>query len=134
MDTKKIYTENFSEEELKIIKKFQQLKKDATTKGMQVKVEKGNVVSRAPLGYKIENKKLLPATNSDEVQEIFNEFFREQVEKTELVFSEKYDVSYLHCEITAGNFAKRLYEKMRGPLPDLKFGGSTRGRAQTEST
>src|SRR3989338_7050782 len=62
--------------------------------------------------------------NAEAVQEIFNEFFREQVEKTELVFSEKYDVSYLHCEITAGNFAKRLYEKMRGPLPDLKFGGS----------
>lgn len=100
MDTKKIYTENFSEEELKIIKKFQQLKKDATTKGMQVKVEKGNVVSRAPLGYKIENKKLLPATNSDEVQEIFNEFLSEKISLNKLASRHKLTVNGLKKVLT----------------------------------
>jgi hypothetical protein len=58
--------------------------------------------------------------NAEAVREIFDEFFREQVEKTELVESKKYGVSYLHSEITAGDLAKRLYQRSGRVLPELK--------------
>ena len=37
------------------------------------KATKGNLMSRAPFGYKIENKKLVPAENCKEIEEIFEE-------------------------------------------------------------
>ena len=43
-------------------------------KGMVKKARQGKVMSRAPFGYKIENKKLIPAQHYEEVEEIFEEF------------------------------------------------------------
>lgn len=54
------------------------------------------------------------------ITEIFSEFFREQVEHTELYESERYGVSYLHSAIDAGDMAKKLYAKYLGALPELQ--------------
>lgn len=46
-------------------------------KGMLKKFALGKVMSRAPFGYKFEEGKLLPAQNFREVEEIFEEFLKE---------------------------------------------------------
>lgn len=43
-------------------------------KGMVEKALKGNIMSRAPFGYYLENGKLIPSENFKEVEEIFEEF------------------------------------------------------------
>ncbi len=53
-------------------------------KGMIAKEIKGNLMSRAPFGYKIENKKLVPAENSAEIEEIFEEFLKEKISLRQL--------------------------------------------------
>ena len=42
--------------------------------GMITKASKGNLMSRAPFGYIIQEGKLTPAINRDEIEEIFQEF------------------------------------------------------------
>ncbi|HEB46844.1 MAG TPA: hypothetical protein ENI22_00045, partial [Candidatus Pacearchaeota archaeon] len=42
--------------------------------GMIKKAINGNLMSRAPFGYRIESKKLLPAENHSEIENIFEEF------------------------------------------------------------
>lgn len=60
-------------------------------KGMSKKSEKGNPVSRAPWGYKIENKKLIPTEHSYQVQEVFQDFLNQKISLTKL--SKKYGFS-----------------------------------------
>ena len=43
-------------------------------KGMVKKARQGKVMSRAPFGYNIEDKKLVPAQYYKEIEEIFEEF------------------------------------------------------------
>ncbi|MBI2057198.1 hypothetical protein HYT91_03010 [Candidatus Pacearchaeota archaeon] len=52
--------------------------------GMIKRASKGNHVSRVPFGYKwdYENKKIIPAQNYQEVEEIFNEFLQEDMKLT----------------------------------------------------
>ncbi len=51
---------------------------DTQKKGMSRKASQGQLVSRAPFGYRIENKNLIPAQNSKEVEEIFEEFLQKE--------------------------------------------------------
>ena len=60
-------------------------------KGMVAKALQGNLMSRAPFGYKIENKKLIPAENYLEIEEIFEEFLNEKISLTKL--AEKHNLS-----------------------------------------
>ena len=53
-------------------------------KGMIKKASKGELMSRVPFGYRLENKKLIPATNYKEVEEIFEEFLEEGMNLTRL--------------------------------------------------
>jgi DNA invertase Pin-like site-specific DNA recombinase len=62
-----------------------------TKKGMTLKSQSGEVVSRAPFGYKIENKKLVPAQDSFNIQEVFQEFLNTNTSLTKL--SKKYGFS-----------------------------------------
>lgn len=59
--------------------------------GMVKKAIKGGVMSRAPFGYKIENKKLIPAENFREIEEIFEKFLREKISLRKL--AEKHNLS-----------------------------------------
>jgi len=62
-----------------------------TKKGMDKKARDGNLVTRAPLGYSIENKQLTPAEDSYLVQEIFQEFLNTTQSLTKL--AKKYSLS-----------------------------------------
>ena len=62
-------------EEIAKLKNRGQLQKQ----GMIKKAIKGGVMSRAPFGYKIENKKLVAMENKDEVREIFEEFLEKNI-------------------------------------------------------
>ena len=59
--------------------------------GMISKASQGNLMSRAPFGYKIENGKLIPAENYREIEEIFEEFLNNNTSLRQL--SEKHHLS-----------------------------------------
>ena len=59
--------------------------------GMISKAGKGNVMSRAPFGYVIQQGRLIPAENRDEIEEIFQEFLRENISLRKL--AEKHHLS-----------------------------------------
>ena len=65
--------------------------KDNQKQGMIKKAINGNLMSRAPFGYKIEEGKLLPAENCKEIEEIFEEFLNENVSLRKI--SEKHKLS-----------------------------------------
>ncbi|HKZ33945.1 MAG TPA: recombinase family protein [Candidatus Nanoarchaeia archaeon] len=65
--------------------------KDNQKQGMMKKAIKGNLMSRAPFGYRIEDGKLLPSENFKEIGEIFGEFLAEKVSLRKI--SEKHKLS-----------------------------------------
>ena len=78
-----------------IISAFAEFERNVTSERtkftMGVKAEGGNLVTRAPFGYKLENKKLLASENSYLVQELFQEFLNTKISLTQL--SKKYGFS-----------------------------------------
>ena len=69
--------------------------KDNQKKGMIKKAINGNLMSRAPFGYKIEDGKLLPAENFKEVEEIFEEFLVEKISLRKISEKHKFSVNGL---------------------------------------
>jgi len=71
-----------------IISAFAEFERNVTgerTKfAMDKKARDGNIVTRAPFGYKLEDKKLIPAEHSYQVQEIFQEFLNTNISLTKL--------------------------------------------------
>jgi len=70
--------------------------------GMINKASKGNLMSRPAFGYKIENNKLIPAQNSEEVREIFEEFLNEKISLLQL--SKKHNLSVNGLKKVLTNF------------------------------
>ncbi len=68
--------------------------------GMIKKAIKGKLMSRAPFGYKIENKKLIPAEYHNEVEEIFEEFLNEKISLRKLAEKHKFSVNGLKKVLT----------------------------------
>jgi len=60
-------------------------------KGMDKKARDGHPITRAPFGYKIEDKKLIPKEDSYTVQEIFQDFLNTKTSLTQL--AKKYGLS-----------------------------------------
>jgi site-specific DNA recombinase len=58
---------------------------------MAKKAEQGNLMSRVPFGYKIDNGKLIPAENYKEIEEIFEDFLNNNISLHQL--SEKHNLS-----------------------------------------
>jgi len=87
-------------EELK--KEIEKLKsfREKQRKGMVDKAIKGSLMSRAPFGYKIIDKKLVPAENSREVEEIFHEFLDENISLTQLAKKHNLSVNGLKKILT----------------------------------
>src|SRR3989338_5501701 len=81
---------NENEELKKEIEKLKSIK-IKQKQGMINKAAIGSVMSRAPFGYIIENGKLVPAQNKDEIVEIFEEFLHENISLRQL--SEKHHLS-----------------------------------------
>lgn len=90
--------------------------------GMVKKAIKGSVMSRAPFGYKIENKKLVPAQNFQEVEEIFEEFLRKKISLRRL--AEKHNLSVNGLKKILTNFTyigkvkfnNQIYEGNQEPI------------------
>lgn len=60
-------------------------------KGMAEKASKGDVMSRAPFGYTVEEGKLVPTQNYVEIEEIFQEFLTSDISLRQL--AEKHHLS-----------------------------------------
>ena len=69
-------------------------------RGMFQKVNQGKVVSRAPFGYKIINKVLVPSESFREVEEIFEEFLRENISLRKLAKKHNFSVNGLKKVLT----------------------------------
>lgn len=92
-------------DELEILKKeneelkneIERLKsiKSNQKQGMIKKAIKGNLMSRAPFGYKIEQGKLIPAENYKEIEEIFSEFLNEKTSLRKLAEKRQFSVNGL---------------------------------------
>ncbi len=78
-----------------IISAFAEFERNVTSERtkftMNKKFNDGNLVTRAPLGYKIINKELIPAENSFIVQEIYQNFVNSDISLTQL--AKKYNLS-----------------------------------------
>ncbi len=77
--------------ELEELKSKLKEKSENQKKGMGDKASKGRVMSRAPFGYVIEDKKLIPAQNYVEIEEIFQDFLNNNISLHQL--SEKHHLS-----------------------------------------
>ena len=86
------------------------------------KAIKGSLMSRAPFGYKIENKKLIPAENHKEVEEIFEEFLNENISLRKLSGKHKLSVNGLKkilknfTYIGKIKFNNQIYEGEHQPI------------------
>lgn len=85
--------ENLKKENEELKKEIERLRsvKINQKQGMIKKAIQGNLMSRAPFGYKISDGKLIPAENYREIEEIFEEFLNEKISLRQL--SEKYNLS-----------------------------------------
>ncbi len=85
-----------------------------TKKGMNKKASSGSPITRAPLGYKVQDGKLITAENFREIEEIFQEFLDTNISLTQL--SKKHDLSV--------NGLKKIL-KNQAYLGKVKFDGQT---------
>lgn len=91
-------------------------------KGMIKKAIKGKLMSRAAFGYKIEDKKLVPAANYKEVEEIFEEFLNEKISLRKLAEKHKFSVNGLKKVLTNFTyigkikFNNQIYEGNHQPI------------------
>ena len=88
--------------------------------GMIKKASQGNHVSRVPFGYKwdYENKKIIPAQNYLEVEEIYEEFLQEGINLTKLAKKRNFSVNGIKKILK--NFAYVGKVKFDGQIHDGK--------------
>lgn len=90
--------------------------------GMIEKASNGELMSRVPFGYKIENKKLIPADNYREIEEIFEQFLNEDLSLRQL--SQKHHLSVNGLKKILKNFTyigkikfnNQIYEGKHQPI------------------
>lgn len=78
---------------------------DIQKKGMIKKFSEGNHMSRAPFGYEwnLKEKILIPAQNSREIEEIFEEFLKEDMNLS--ILAKKHNLSVNGLKKILRNFA-----------------------------
>ena len=91
-------------------------------KGMVKKAIKGKVMSRAPFGYRIENKQLVPLESYQEVEEIFEEFLKDKISLRKLAEKHKFSVNGVKKILTnftyigKVKFNNQIYEGNHEPI------------------
>lgn len=98
-----------------------------TKKGMMKLFNKGYLIVRAPLGYKIINKELCPTENSYIIQEIYQAFLNSNISLTQL--AKKYNLSVnglkkvLSNQVYLGKikFAGQINQGKHQPLISLEI-------------
>jgi len=95
MDEKEI--EKIKQENQQLKKEVEKLRtlRENQKKSMMNKAVQGSLMSRAPFGYKIENKKLIPSQNFREIEEIFEEFLNTNISLTQLSKKHNFSVNGL---------------------------------------
>src|SRR3990172_936533 len=83
------------EELKKQLENFSSRRGEIQKKGMVKKAIKGELMSRVPFGYVLENKILVPAQNSREVEEIFEEFLNSDLSLRKIAEKHKFSVNGL---------------------------------------
>ena len=76
--TDKYAEEPADHEALEPFRKFSRTRGQQQKSGMIKKASQGKMVSRAPFGYVLEKGHLVPAQNSEEILEIFEEFLQDK--------------------------------------------------------
>ena len=79
-----------------------------TRKGMDKQARNGNIVSRAPFGYKLENKKLIPTEHSYQVQEVFQDFLNKEISLTKLANKYGFSVNGLKKILTNQTYLGKI--------------------------
>lgn len=99
-----------------IISAFAEFERNVTSErtkfSMDKKARDGSPITRAPFGYKFENKKLIPSENSYLVQEIFQDFLNQKISLTQLAKKYGFSVNGLKKILTNQTY-----------LGKVKFGG-----------
>lgn len=90
-----------------IISAFAEFERNVTSErtkfAMDKKAREGNVITRAPLGYKIENKQLVYNENSYKIQELFQEFLNSDTSLTNL--AKKHNLSVNGLKKVLSNYS-----------------------------
>lgn len=81
---------------------------DRTKFSMDKKARDGNLVSRAPFGYKIIDKKLIPKEDSYLVQEVFQDFLNNDISLTKLAKKHKFSVNGLKKVLTNQTYLGKI--------------------------
>lgn len=88
--------------EVEALKKKLENRGETQKKGMEKKASQGNIMSRVPLGYKLEGKKLIPAENFKQIEEIFEQFLNENISLRKI--AENYNLSVNGLKKVLRNF------------------------------
>jgi hypothetical protein len=113
-DFKNYLNEKIDGTVLETFRKSQKSISKRTKKGMDKKARDGNPITRAPYGYKFENKKLVPTENSYLVQEIFQDFLNQKMSLTKLAKKYGFSVNGLKKILTNQTYLGKV--KFRGEL------------------
>jgi site-specific DNA recombinase len=101
-----------------IISAFAEFERNVTGERTKFSMDKqardGNPITRAPWGYKIEDKKLIPAEHSYQVQEVFQDFLNQTISLTKLAKKYGFSVNGLKKILTNQTY-----------LGKIKFSGET---------
>ena len=116
--------EKLKRENKELKEEIEKLKNRGETQkqGMIKKAIKGGIMSRAPFGYKIENKKLILAQNYLEVEEIFEEFLTTNISLRKLAKKHSFSVNGLKKVLTNFTyigkikFNNQIYEGEHKPI------------------
>jgi len=77
-------------------------------KGMIEKALKGDIMSRAPFGYIIQDKKLIPAQNFAEIEEIFQDFLNNKISLRQLAQKHQLSVNGLKKILTIFTYIGKI--------------------------
>ena len=116
--------EKVNGEHLKPFRKYSARRGLQQKQGMIKKASKGEIMSRCPFGYKLENGKLVPAQNHREIEEIFTEFLEPRMTLTKL--AKKHNLSVNGLKKILSNFTylgktkfnNNIYNGNHKPLVD----------------
>lgn len=79
-----------------------------TIKGMEKIAREGNPITRAPWGYKIVDKKLVPSEHSYQVQEVFQGFLNQNISLTKLAKKYGFSVNGLKKILTNQSYLGKV--------------------------
>ncbi len=117
--------EKINKDSLNPFRKYAKVRGEQQKKGMISKASQGKAVSRAPFGYVIKNKALVPAQNYQEVQEIFQEFLEPDATLNKIAKKHKLSVNGLKkilknfAYIGKIKFNNQIYSGNHKPIVDV---------------